>query len=212
MTMAITLLGALVLEHEGNWEEIFTHVKSKARPNQECFEQAEHKLKKLEEQGYRNLCLVDAEYPQILKKLNKPPFLISIRDKEVIEKGHISVQKDLLIHLGYIEDANYASEIFKLISYEKLSNSSFKNQIQTCRYIGLNVCDLLVANEVEAEPTFYNISEEQFEKICKLVQRAYLKADNIDVLPIVKALATMLKTKKLKEIKVLDLIQEACFY
>ena len=51
MLKAITILGALILEHEGNWEEIYTHVKSKEKPNKECLEQAEHKFKKLEEQG-----------------------------------------------------------------------------------------------------------------------------------------------------------------
>lgn len=213
MLKAITILSALVLEHEGNWKEIFTHIILKERPNKECLEQAEKKLQDLEEQGYRNLCLADADYPQNLKQLEKPPFLISIRDEEVIKEGRMFCSKDIIVHLGYQQEEEYLKQIFKLLSLPKFNgNESFKEKLKISQALNLNICDLLVADEVEAEPTFYNISEEQFEQICKLVQRAYLKADDLAVWQIVKALAKISETKKIEDIDIWELIREACNY
>lgn len=115
MLKAITILSALILEHSGNWEEIYTHVKTKAKPNKECLEQAEYELKELEEQGYNNLCLVDADYPQILKQLEKPPFIISIKEKNTIKGGKIRLSKDIIVHLGYTQEEEYLKQIVKLL-------------------------------------------------------------------------------------------------
>lgn len=66
------------------------------------------------------------------------------------------------------------------------NNKTYKEMLEFARKNDISVTDLLVAEEVESK--FYDANEEEFEKICEVVENAYLKSDSIEVWAIACAL------------------------
>ena len=69
------------------------------------------------------------------------------------------------------------------------NNKTYKETLEFARKNDISVTDLLVADEVESK--FYDVDEKEFEKICEVVENAYLKSDSIAVWEIVMALKEM---------------------
>ena len=66
------------------------------------------------------------------------------------------------------------------------NNKTYKETLEFARKNDISVTDLLVADEVESK--FYDVDEKEFEKICEVVENAYLKSDSIEVWAIACAL------------------------
>ena len=66
---------------------------------------------------------------------------------------------------------------------------TYKETLEFARKNDISVTDLLVAEEVESK--FYDVDDKEFEKICEVVENAYLKSDSIEVWAIAYALKEM---------------------
>lgn len=76
-----TILIALVLKHQGSWEQIMSSVSKKEYPEDKYLEQAES-LK------CKTVTLLDAEYPNNLRHVVKPPFvLFYYGDLDILSKS-----------------------------------------------------------------------------------------------------------------------------
>ena len=91
---------------------------------------------------------------------------------------------------------------------------NFRETLNKARELNIQVLTLEVAFEVSCE--IEDLSEEQFEKVCHLVERAYLKSSNIEVWAITQAIKGMLENgAKIDEICDMDLyeiIDKASWY
>ena len=96
---------------------------------------------------------------------------------------------------------------------------NYKEQLQKARENKLDIISLSVANEVEC--IFENaLNEEEFELACYLVERAYLKSEDITIWAIAKALYNILINKentisfeeKMNELAISELLEKACWY
>ena len=80
----------------------------------------------------------------------------------------------------------------------------------------INVIDLSVATELDglAEVEEIEFTEEQFEKACSIIERAYMKTCETTIFAITQALLEMVKeeNKALEEIDVWDLLNKASYY
>ncbi len=66
---------------------------------------------------------------------------------------------------------------------------TYKETLEFARKNDISVTDLLVAEEIESK--FYDVDDKEFEKICEVVENAYLKSDSIEVWAIAYALKEM---------------------
>lgn len=91
---------------------------------------------------------------------------------------------------------------------------NYKQQLDFAKTNKIDPIALQVANEVEC--TFEReLSEEDFETICSLIERAYLKSEGVEVWSIVKAINDLLEEKTigdLKEMSIWDIISAASYY
>jgi hypothetical protein len=91
---------------------------------------------------------------------------------------------------------------------------NFKEQLDKANEIGISPLNLSVAYELECQLDGEEvaISADGFENACLLIERAYLKSENISIEDITRALIYMLKDHKVNEIDVWELIQKASYY
>ena len=80
----------------------------------------------------------------------------------------------------------------------------------------IEVIPLSVATELDnlAEVEEIEFTEEQFEKACSIIERAYMKTCETSIFAITQALLEMIKEEKqvLEEIDVWDLLGKASYY
>jgi hypothetical protein len=91
---------------------------------------------------------------------------------------------------------------------------NFREQLNKAEELEINPLDLSIAYELECQLDCEEIaiSADGFEKACSLIERAYLKSENIKIEDITRALIYMLNEHKLNEIDVWELIQRASYY
>lgn len=91
---------------------------------------------------------------------------------------------------------------------------NFKETLNKAKELDIQVLTLEVAFEVSCE--IDNLNEEQFEKVCHLVERAYLKSDSVEVWAICQAIKGMLenglKIEDVCDIDLYEIIDKACWY
>lgn len=66
-------------------------------------------------------------------------------------------------------------------------NISYKEQLKKANEVGINICDLTIANELDCVLNF-EYTEEQFEKLCNLAKETYLKSEDISANSIAHAI------------------------
>ena len=91
---------------------------------------------------------------------------------------------------------------------------NFRETLNKARELDIQVLTLEVAFEVSCE--IEDLNEEQFEKVCHLVERAYLKSDNIEVGAITQAIKEMLengaKIDEICDMGLYEIIDKASWY
>lgn len=91
---------------------------------------------------------------------------------------------------------------------------NYRETLNKAKELNIQVLTLEVAFEVSCE--IDNLNEEQFEKVCHLVERAYLKSSNIEVWAITQAIKGMLENgaeiDKICDIDLYELIDKASWY
>lgn len=74
---------------------------------------------------------------------------------------------------------------------------NYKEQLQKAREIGLDIISLSVANEVECIFDI-DITNEEFELCCGLVEQAYLKSEYVSIWACARALYDMITDEENK--------------
>lgn len=88
---------------------------------------------------------------------------------------------------------------------------NYKETLNKAKENGIEVLKLNVAFEVSEE--IENLDDGQFEKVCNLVERAYLKSESVEVWAICQAIKEMIaRGAKIDRIDVWDLIFKASDY
>lgn len=87
----------------------------------------------------------------------------------------------------------------------------YKKQLEIAKKNNINIIGLDIANEVES--IFENLLDDDFEKSCALVERAYLKSEDLSINQIVRALQKLQEVDciKFENITKEQLINEACY-
>lgn len=71
MITAKQLLVYLAIKYKGNWDDIYRHIRTKQPLDKEDMEKT---LKNVDLNDY--IALTDKDYPESLKGLEKPPFVV----------------------------------------------------------------------------------------------------------------------------------------
>lgn len=91
---------------------------------------------------------------------------------------------------------------------------TYRETLNKAKLYEIEVLKLSVAFEVHC--TFdgeeLELTEEQFEKACYLVERAYLKSEYLAIDSIARALINMLEYIQLEEVDIWKLIEKASYY
>lgn len=69
---------------------------------------------------------------------------------------------------------------------------TYREQLVKARELGINICDLEIADECECMFDF-DYTEEQFEQLCECARECYLKIDNITANAIASAITELIK-------------------
>lgn len=91
---------------------------------------------------------------------------------------------------------------------------NYRETLIKAEELEINPLDLSIAYELECQLDSEEIaiSADGFENACSLIERAYLKSENIAIEDITRALIYMLEDHKVNEIDVWELIQKASYY
>ena len=93
---------------------------------------------------------------------------------------------------------------------------TFIEQLKLVQKLGLNICDLTIADECESVFNFEYTSL-QFEKLCERAREIYLKGDNLTPNAIAHAINNLIldEEKTIKQVLTMDkweLIDKASYY
>ena len=82
---------------------------------------------------------------------------------------------------------------------------TYREQLNKVNELGISICDLEVANELDAILDF-DYTEEEFESLCAFGARIYLKAENITAVAIAKCINDLVNEegKTIEEILEMD--------
>lgn len=94
------ILTALILDSNGDWDVAYKNMIAKKTLSQQTIQQAKDLLKKFDEDGYKTIFVTDKNYPDILKEVVKPPFVISTKTKIVFKNNKTIMKNEVLIHFG----------------------------------------------------------------------------------------------------------------
>ena len=91
---------------------------------------------------------------------------------------------------------------------------NFRETLEKARELNIQVLTLEVAFEVGCE--IEDLNEEQFEKVCHLVERAYLESENVSIWAITQTIKEMLengtKIGEIYDMDLYELIYKASWY
>lgn len=90
----------------------------------------------------------------------------------------------------------------------------FTETLKKARQYNIDALDLDIAFEVNGATRIEGVTVEDFEKMCRLVKKAYLKSDNISIGTLASCLIDLIATGQLKfneldKYDYQDLIEEA---
>lgn len=91
---------------------------------------------------------------------------------------------------------------------------NYRETLNKAEELEINPLVLSIAYELECQLDCEEvaISTDGFEKACSLIERAYLKSENIAIEDITRTLIYMLEDHKVNEIDVWELILKASYY
>lgn len=72
---------------------------------------------------------------------------------------------------------------------------TYKEQLNKVNELGISICDLEVANELDAILDF-DYTDDEFESLCAFGVRIYLKAENMTAVAIAKCINDIVRTKR----------------
>lgn len=72
---------------------------------------------------------------------------------------------------------------------------TYKEQLNKVNELGINICDLTIANELDCVLTC-EYTEEDFERLCEYARDIYLKSDSITAEAIARAIDDLLSKGK----------------
>ena len=92
----------------------------------------------------------------------------------------------------------------------------FKETLNKAKEYGIEVLDLDIANEVSCTLTV-DVNDDTFEKICKLIRRAYLKTEYISINDFCLCIDNLITNGELaiediSSYYISDLIEQASYY
>lgn len=93
---------------------------------------------------------------------------------------------------------------------------TYREQLNKVNELGINICDLAIANELDSVLSF-DYTEEQFESLCAFGRRIYLKFEEITVDAIADCINDLVNEegKTVEEILEMDkgdFLDEVCNY
>ena len=93
---------------------------------------------------------------------------------------------------------------------------TYREQLNKVNELGINICDLTIANELDCVLDAGTYTANEFEKLCEYARYIYLKADSLPPEAIAKTIVELLKQgKTVDEITAMNkhvFIDKACWY
>lgn len=73
---------------------------------------------------------------------------------------------------------------------------TYREQLNKVNELGINICDLTIANELDCVLDYGTYSDKDFERLCEYARYIYLKVDNITAEAIARAIYDLLSQGK----------------
>ena len=73
---------------------------------------------------------------------------------------------------------------------------TYREQLDKVNELGINICDLTIANELDCVLGCGTYTEKDFERLCDFARNVYLKSDSITAEAIARAIGDLLSQGK----------------